>query len=46
MPKNTFYEYLAFVNSDGLYISNNHPLNPNFSEDVLSFTLFELVKNG
>ncbi|PKP39775.1 MAG: hypothetical protein CVT98_00540 [Bacteroidetes bacterium HGW-Bacteroidetes-15] len=31
-----------FVNEKGLWISNNNPENPNFSEDQLSFTLFAL----
>jgi hypothetical protein len=33
-----------FVNDKGLWISNNNPENPNFSEDHLSFTLFELAE--
>lgn len=32
-----------FVTPEGLWISNNNPENPNFSEDHLSFTLFELA---
>ncbi|PKP39777.1 MAG: hypothetical protein CVT98_00550 [Bacteroidetes bacterium HGW-Bacteroidetes-15] len=31
-----------FVTDKGLWISNNNPENPNFSEDQLSFTLFAL----
>ncbi|MDZ4147245.1 MAG: DUF4221 family protein [Flavobacteriaceae bacterium] len=33
-----------FVDDKGLWISNNNPENPNFSEDHLSFTLFELAE--
>jgi len=33
-----------FVTDKGLWISNNNPENPNFSEDHLSFTLFELAE--
>lgn len=35
-----------FVDDKGLWISNNNPENPNFSEDHLSFTLFELAEKN
>ncbi len=34
-----------FVAPEGLYISKNHPENPEADEDYLSFDLFKLVKN-
>jgi hypothetical protein len=34
-----------FVREDGLYISSSHFLNPNFSDDILSFQRFDLVRN-
>ncbi|MFN3666327.1 MAG: DUF4221 family protein [Sediminibacterium sp.] len=40
---NTKYVFTnSFVARDGLYISNNHPDNPENQEDYLSFTLFKL----
>ena len=30
---------------DGIYISNSHYMNPNFSDDLLSFIRFDLIKN-
>ena len=32
-----------FLNSRGLWISNNHPANPEMEEDYLSFTLLKLA---
>jgi hypothetical protein len=34
-----------FVAPEGLYISKNHPENPEADEDYLSFDLFKLLKN-
>lgn len=37
------YDYRDFfVNEEGLWISNNNPLNPDFDEDYLSYTLFSI----
>jgi len=44
LPKGKFLFSNAFVGEEGLYISNNHPSNPEMQDDKLSFTLFELVK--
>ncbi len=35
----------SFITKEGLWISNNNPLNPNFDENKLSFSLFKLEKN-
>ena len=43
-PDNTYNSTLMFVKKDGLYISDSHYLNPNFSDDVLSFRKFVLTK--
>lgn len=43
-PDYTYNSTLMFIREDGLYISDSHYLNPNFSDDVLSFQKFELVK--
>lgn len=32
------------VRPEGLYISESHYLNPQFSDDILSFRRFELVE--
>lgn len=45
MPQNTYDWVMTFVNKDGLYISDNHPQNPNFDGNRLRFELFELVKS-
>ena len=44
MPYNTYYMEMAFVGEEGLYISTNHPGNPDFSADYSCFELFKLEK--
>ncbi|WP_221407741.1 DUF4221 family protein [Thermoflexibacter ruber] len=41
LPQNKFLISNAFVAKEGLYISNNHPENPEMQDDKLSFTLFK-----
>lgn len=41
-PDYTYNSTLMFIREDGLYISDSHYLNPDFSDDVLSFRKFEL----
>lgn len=43
-PENTYNSQLMFIRHDGLYISDSHPLNPEYSDDVLSFRRFDLTK--
>lgn len=43
-PDYTYNSTLMFIREDGLYISDSHYLNPNYSDDILSFRRFELVK--
>ena len=43
-PEFIYNPSLMFVHKNGLYICNNHSMNPNFNEDVLSFQCFELKK--
>ena len=41
------YKYCSmsmFVEEEGLYIRSNHCMDPNFEEDKLMFTCFELIK--
>lgn len=45
LPRNKFFINNAFVTKEGLYISNNHPLNTEMQDDKLSFTLFTLSSN-
>lgn len=44
-PDYTYNSTLMFIREEGLYISDSHYLNPEFSDDVLSFQLFELISN-
>ncbi|MDH6342629.1 hypothetical protein M2480_002759 [Parabacteroides sp. PFB2-12] len=44
-PDYIYNSRLMFVREDGLYISNSHYMNPAYSDDILSFDRFELVKN-
>lgn len=44
-PENTYNSQLMFIRQDGLYISDSHPLNPEYSDDVLSFQRFDLTQN-
>lgn len=43
LPKDTYVPSPIFVDEDGLYICENHILNPNYSDDVCPFRRFELV---
>ncbi len=43
-PDYSYNSRLMFIRHDGLYISSSHPLNPEFSDDLLSFHRFDLVK--
>ena len=43
-PDNTYNPGIMFVRPEGLYISDSHYLNPQFSDDILSFRMFELVE--
>ncbi len=38
-PDYTYNSNIMFVHEDGLYISDSHYLNPNFSDDELSLKL-------
>ena len=41
-PDYTYNSNIMFIHEDGLYISDSHYLNPEFSDDELSFRLFKL----
>lgn len=41
----TYNSKLILIMKDGIYISNSHYMNPNFSDDLLSFVRFDLIKN-
>lgn len=43
-PDYTFNPKIMLVRPEGLYISESHYLNPQFSDDILSFRRFELVE--
>lgn len=43
-PDNTYNPGIMFVRPEGLYISDSHYLSPQFSDDILSFRMFELVE--
>ncbi|GHT27644.1 hypothetical protein AGMMS49574_00480 [Bacteroidia bacterium] len=43
-PDYTYNSTVMFIREDGLYISSSHYLNPEFSDDILSFQRFDLVK--
>jgi hypothetical protein len=43
-PDYTYNSTVMFIRKDGLYISSSHYLNPDYSDDVLSFQRFDLVK--
>lgn len=45
LPVGKYWTENYFVNSEGLWISNNHPDNPDLDENFLSFTLFKLSNN-
>ena len=44
-PDYTYNSTLMFICEDGLYISASHFMNPEFSDDVLLFHRFDLVKS-
>lgn len=35
-----------FIREDGLYISDSHPRNPEYSDDILSFRRFDLIETN
>jgi hypothetical protein len=43
-PEWVYCPTVLFVHRDGLYICNNHPMNPAFNENILSFQCFEVKK--
>ena len=45
-PDYTYNSTVMFVREDGLYISDSHYLNPDYSDDVLSFKCFTLKKEN
>ena len=44
LPDDKYSCQVMFVTPDGLYISEDHPNNPDFDEDFMRFRLFELEK--
>jgi hypothetical protein len=40
LPINKVKIFDYFIASKGLYISNNHPDNPDFKEDSLNYTIY------
>ena len=44
LPDNTYSFQFSFITPEGLYISEDHPNNPEFDEDYMRFRLFKLVK--
>jgi hypothetical protein len=45
LPANTFLDYIYFVTTNGLYISNGNPENPGLEEDYACFIGFELSRD-
>lgn len=45
-PDYTYNSTVMFVREDGLYISDSHYLNPDYSDDQLSFKCFTLKKEN
>ena len=43
-PEYTYNPRLCFVYKGSLYISTNHVMNPDYSDDILSFQKMDLVK--
>jgi hypothetical protein len=43
-PNDTYSFQMMFVAPEGLYISEDHPNNPDFDEDFMRFRLFKLTK--
>lgn len=44
-PDYTYNSKLILIMKDGVYISNSHYMNSDFSDDLLSFVRFDLIKN-
>ena len=44
LPDNIYSFQFSFITPEGLYISEDHPNNPDFDEDFMRFRLFKLVK--
>ena len=44
LPDNIYSFQVSFITPEGLYISEDHPNNPEFNEDFMRFRLFKLVK--
>jgi len=44
LPDNTYSFQFSFITPDGLYISEDHPNNPDFDEDFMRFRLLKLEK--
>ena len=44
LTDDTYSCQMVFITPDGLYISEDHPNNPDFDEDFMRFRLFKLVK--
>ena len=44
LPDYTYNSRIFLIRKEGIYISDSHYLNPNFSDDVLSFRKFVLTK--
>lgn len=43
-PEYTYNPKLSFVYQGSLYISTNHVMSPDYSDDILSFQKMDLVK--
>lgn len=43
-PDYTYNSNLIFIREDGLYISNSHFMNPCYSDDILGFQRFDLIR--
>ena len=44
LPEKKLFFSKSFITEEGLWLSNNSPLNPDFEENQLSYTLFKLEK--
>lgn len=44
LPDNTYSFQFSFITPEGLYISEDHPNNPDFDEDLMRFRLLKLEK--
>ena len=44
LPDDTYSCQMVFITPEGLYISEDHPNNPDFDEDFMRFRLFKLEK--